>query len=347
MKFITPKRLHVGDTVAVISPSAGLPNLFPHIFDHGLSILKEEFDLNIKEMDTARASNTYLYNNPKQRAEDLNQAFADPNIKGIFCSIGGDDSIRILPYLDTERILKNPKIVLGSSDNTTFLAYLNQLGLVTYYGPTVMAGISQIRNLDSSYKKHMLDLLFQPQDTYEYHPFDYWSQGYPDWSHSKNTGKTNEKKKNTEGWHWLQGDGIKHGKLFGGNIEVLEMMKGTAYFPKEEFFDDKVLFLENAEDTTTVTHIKRILRSYGMQGVLDRIQGLIFGRARDYSPQEKEELDNAILTVVQKEFGRSDLPIITNLDLGHTDPMSIFPLGIYIEINCAEKRIILLESSVL
>ncbi len=275
MKFITPQRLNPGDTVAVISPSAGLPNLFPHIFNYGISVLQEEFNLKVKEMGTARAANERLYNNPKQRAEDLNQAFADPNIKGIFCSIGGDDAIRILPYLDLELILRNPKIVIGSSDNTTFLAYLNQLGLVTFYGPTVMAGISQLRNLDPSYKKHVTDLLFQPHNEYEYHPFDYWSQGYPDWSYTDNVGKINEEKQNTERWKWLQGYGIKKGRLFGGNIEVFEMMKGTKYFPKVEFFDDKVLFLENGEGTTTVNHIKRILRSYGVQGILSRIQGLI------------------------------------------------------------------------
>ncbi|MBY7143977.1 LD-carboxypeptidase [Virgibacillus sp. NKC19-3] len=303
--------------------------------------------MNVKEMSTVRAAPERLYNNPKQRAEDLNQAFADPNIKGIFCSIGGDDAIRILPYLDKELILRNPKVVIGSSDNTTFLAYLNQLGLVTFYGPTVMAGISQIRNLDPLYKRHVVDLLFQPHHKYEYSPFDYWSQGYPDWSNTDNIGKINEKNQNTEGWKWLQGDGIKSGRLFGGNIEVFEMMKGTTYFPEDEFFDDKVLFLENGEGTTTVNQIKRMLRNYGVQRIFERIRGLIFGRARDYSPQERDQLDNVITSVIQQEFNQYDLPIISNFDFGHTDPMSILPLGVPVEVNCEEKRIMLMEPSVL
>ncbi|QQK81504.1 LD-carboxypeptidase [Salicibibacter cibi] len=347
MNFIAPSRLQSGDTVAVLSPSAGVPSLFPHIFDQGIQILKEEFGLNVKEWSTARADPNHLYHNPKERAENINEAFADPDIKAIISSIGGDDSVRILPYLEQEVIQKNPKIIMGFSDNTTFLTYCNQLGLVTFYGPTIMAGgISQLQGIGEEYKQHITDLLFNQNDGYEYKPFQYWSEGYPDWSDPENTGKINEQNLNSQGWNWLQGQSIKKGRLFGGNIEVFEMMKGTKYFPEDQFFDDKILFLENGEGTTAVNQIKRMLRSYGMKGVFDRIQGLMFGRARDYSIQDKEQLDNVLMNVIQDEFHQYDLPIISNMDFGHTDPFSILPMGTMAEIDCKQKRIILIESSV-
>ena len=77
----------------------------------------------------------------------VTRTFADPEVKGIFTSIGGDDSVRILPYLDTKVIRENPKIFMGYSDTTTMNTYFNQLGLVTLNSPSIMAGFSQWNNL--------------------------------------------------------------------------------------------------------------------------------------------------------------------------------------------------------
>ncbi len=98
MAFIKPNKLNQGDTVAIISPSWGGPSIFPHIHENGLKALREEFGLIIKEYPTARAEADFLYHQPEARAADVNQAFADPEVKAIIASIGGDDSVRILPY---------------------------------------------------------------------------------------------------------------------------------------------------------------------------------------------------------------------------------------------------------
>ena len=138
--MIKPKRLKPGDTIAVLSPSAGAAQRFPPVFDKGLSVLRNVFGFRIKEYPTARMSSAELHDNPRARAEDINAAFADKEVDGIICSIGGDDSIRILKYLDLELIRKNHKFIMGYSDSTTFLDYLTLNGLVTYYGSSVMAG---------------------------------------------------------------------------------------------------------------------------------------------------------------------------------------------------------------
>lgn len=93
----------------------------------------ENLGLTIKEFPSARKDASFLYNNPEFRANDINAAFADPEVKAIISSIGGDDSIRILPYLDKKTIVQNPKIVMGYSDTSTLLTYINQLGLVTFH----------------------------------------------------------------------------------------------------------------------------------------------------------------------------------------------------------------------
>jgi len=335
------KKLQKGDMVAIISPSWGGPSFFPHIYNSGIKVLKK-LGLKIKEYPSVKKDEDFLYKNPKFRAEDINNAFNDKKVKAIFVSIGGDDSIRILPFLDTDIIQKNPKIIIGYSDTTTLLTYINQLGLVTLHGPTVMAGFSQWDVLGEKFQKHIKKILFENPKTYKYEPFDFYANGYLDWSSKANTGKINPVLKNT-GWKILQGNSKVEGELFGGCIEVFELMKSTKFWPDSEFWNNKILFLETSELKPTPEQVKLILRNYGMQGVFDKIQALLIGKPRDYSKEEKEELNKNILDVVNIEFKNSTLPIITNMDFGHTDPQWILPLGIKAEINCNKKEFKLIE----
>jgi muramoyltetrapeptide carboxypeptidase LdcA involved in peptidoglycan recycling len=346
MMMLFPKKLTEGDTVAVLSPSWGGPSLFPHIYEQGLTILREEFGLVVKAYPTATATAQWLYHHPQARAADINAAFADPTVKAIIASIGGDDSIRILPYLDQAVIRHNPKILLGYSDTTTLLTYCNQLGLVTFHGPAVMAGFSQLRSWPPAFADHIRTLLFAAHTSYTYQSYPVWTERYPDWSDPANTGLSGPLQSNEEKWQWLQGEEVWSGQLFGGCIEVLEFMKGTAYWPPLDFWAGKILFFETSEEKPTPQQVKYMLRNYGMQGILAHIQGLLFGRPRDYTPQEKQELNETLVAVVASEFGRPDLPIVTNMDFGHTDPQFILPLGVKAELDCERRVFRLLESPV-
>jgi muramoyltetrapeptide carboxypeptidase LdcA involved in peptidoglycan recycling len=343
-EFIKPTRLRHDDIVAVVSPSWGGPSRFPHVYELGLKALESEFGLRVKEYPTARADADFLYDNPQKRAEDLNNAFADKEVKAIIASIGGDDSIRILPHLDSKVVRSNPKIVMGYSDTTTLLAYCNRLGLVSFHGPSVMAGLSQIGSLSPSFTSHVKEMLFQPKTTYEYHPYDSYSDGYPEWAEEDNLGKVNTPRSNP-GWSWLQGKSIVRGQLFGGNIEVLEWLRGTEYWPEPDFWRGKVLFLETSEEKPHRAYVRRWLRTFGIQGLLDKVVGILFGRARDYSDEEKKALDQNIVAVTA-EFHRSDMPILTGMDFGHTDPQFILPLGVNAEVDCKDKHFRLLEDPV-
>jgi muramoyltetrapeptide carboxypeptidase LdcA involved in peptidoglycan recycling len=205
-----------------------------------------------------------------------------------------------------------------------------------------MAGFSQMRNLPESFERHVKETLFEPKDVYNYIPYGEYAEGYLDWRDENNLGKTEELKKD-DGWKFLQGKGIARGELFGGCIEVLEMIKSTQFWPQPEFWDSKILILETSEEKPTIHEIDHELRNYGMQGIFDRINGIIFGRARDYSVEEKIELEKRIISIVKDEFGRADLPIIANMDFGHTDPQFVLPLGAKAEIDCENKKFRIIE----
>lgn len=343
MDFIKPQRLNSGDTIAVLSPSAGLPSIYPHVYEHGLMHLRDIFDFHILEMPTATMDIDLVYRNPKQRADDINAAFANPEVKAIITTIGGDDSVRILEFLDLDIIRKNPKIILGYSDATTFLTYLNQQGLVTFNGSSIMAGFSQLGELPDTFRNHIQTLLMSEFDSYTYRPYGVYTERYLEWNDPANVGKIGILKDEIIGWQWIQGQGKVTGNLFGGCIEVLEFMKGTRYWPQLDFWDDKILFFETSEDVPSLKNVKYFLRNYGIQGIFDRIKGILFGRARDYSDEQKLELTEMISTLLTVEFNQPDLPVVANLDFGHTDPQWIMPNGILTEIDCSAKTIRLLE----
>ncbi|GGH37796.1 S66 peptidase family protein [Paenibacillus segetis] len=342
--MIKPKRLKPGSKIAIISPSNGLPYWFPDIYELGIKNLRDILGLEVIEMPTARMSPDELYKNPQIRADDINRCFADESIDGIITSIGGYESVRILPFLHTTTILANPKLIMGFSDATTFLSYLNQLGMVTFYGPSVMAGLAQMKHLPNEYTEHLQDILFNDSFPYSYSPFEMWTHGYKDWSNLDTLGKCLPFHSNESGWTFLQGDSIQHGVLWGGCIEVLEFMKSTVYWPSDSFWRDKILFFETSEEKPSPMQVGYMLRNYGMQGIFAKINGIIFGRPKDYSDEEKQELHEMIVKIIKDEFGIDHIPIVVDCDFGHTDPKFILPLGCQVELNPITEEIILLES---
>ncbi|MFA6319721.1 MAG: S66 peptidase family protein [archaeon] len=329
------KRLEKGDTVAVMSLSRGLPKLFPKVYETGIRNL-EKMGLKIKEYPTTKKSINYLHSHPEKRAEDINNAFMNKEIKGIFTSIGGEDSIRILPYINPKIIKNNPKLFMGFSDTATTNIYFNTLGIITFNGPSIMAGIAQMNNI-KGYHENFENFLFKKWKSFTYKPFTEYSNGYADWK--SNTNKLKKIETSTP-WNW--GKGKATGQLFGGCIEVLNFINGTKYWPKKSFWNKKILFIETSEEKPSPDYVKYTMRNFAVQGVLDKISGLLVGRARNYNPSEKEKLDYNIKLVL-KEFNL-DLPLVTNMDFGHTDPQHILPLGAKASIDCEKKEFKLNES---
>lgn len=338
---VRPRHLSAGDTVAVVSPSWGGPSHFPHVYERGVDVLRS-WGLQVRELLSARAPSERLRRDPAFRAADLNEAFADPSIRAIVASIGGDDSIRLLPYLDRDAIAANPTILLGYSDTTTLLVAARRLGLVAFHGPSVMAGLSQMGAMPAIHERHVRELLTSTASSHAYPAFDAFVEGYPDWADPTRVGEVGAWQPDT-GPRTLQGTGVVTGELFGGCLEVLDWLRGTWAWPDPVDWTGRLLFFETSEEKPSPLQVERMLRALGVAGVFDRLAGILVGRPRDHSVEERTAFEAAIQAVVAEEFGRPDLPIVAGLPFGHTDPQWVLPIGVRAELDVDRGSLRLVE----
>lgn len=340
-----PAMLNKGDKVAAISLSwggAGDSDILWR-YEVGRRRLQEDFGLQVVEMPNTLKGSDYLYNHPEKRAEDLMMAFKDHSIKAIFTCIGGDESVRILPYIDFEVIKDNPKIFIGYSDSTITHFICLKSGISSFYGPSILAEFAENVEMFEYTKYWINKTLFEniPLGNIKASPI--WTSDYLPWKEENKFIK--RRVKNNNGYELLQGKGIIKGHLLGGCIEVLEMIKGTKLWPKLETFDNSILFFETSEDKPEPTYLEYWLRNYGTMGVLQKVNGIIFGKP--YDNLYYEEYKKVILKVVREELNLLELPILYNMNFGHTAPMFIIPYGAMAEIDCELQQFSILESGVL
>lgn len=345
--MIKPHKLEPGDKVAAISLSWGGPSHYPYRYQAGKQQLEDEFELEVVETTHALADADWLWKNPQARADDLMEAFADPSIKAIISTIGGDDSVRILPYLDLEVMRSNPKIFLGYSDTTVTHLACFKAGLVSFYGPAIMAGFGENGGMFPYMVESVRRTLFSSAPIGAIEPNqDGWTVEMLDWAKPVNQSKK-RRLNPSEGWRFLQGEGIRRGHLVGGCFEVMDWLRGTSFWPKRSDWENAILFLETSEDAPSPDAVLYGLRSYAALGILEKLSGILFARPGGDVPLEDfRKYDQAILRVITEEEGLGDLPVITNLDFGHTDPMFVIPYGVEAEIDCEGQRLSILESTV-
>ena len=330
--------------MAIIAPSSGAAEAYPGIYQLGLKNIAHFLGLTPVAFPTTALSTEALYLDPKKRAEDINAAFSDDTIDAIFCTTGGYESVRILDFLDKETILAHPKAIMGFSDATTFLTLLNQWGLPTLYGPSVMAGLAQLDYLPDEALAHLKAMLFDGTVPYTYLPYDEFTHGYKDWVDETTLGQLEEMYTNV-GPMFTLSEAPTQGELFGGCIEIFALMlNGTRFWPNPEFFDGKILFFETSEDKPSPADVGYMMRNFATQGILNRINGLVFGRPVDYTPREALTMTEIVLDIFEKEIGRTDIPVVFNADFGHTDPKHVLPIGCQLKIDPVSKTLILLES---
>lgn len=345
LDLIKPAALKKGDKIATVSLSwggAGDKEILWR-YNQGKKRLQEEFGLEVIEMEHTLKGSEYLYNHPEKRAEDFMNAFKDNSIKGIFSCIGGDESIRMLPFIDFEVIRDNPKVFIGYSDTTVAHFMCLKAGISSFYGPAILSEFAENVNM-FDYTKHWVDkVLFNTEQIGEIYTSDIWTSDRLPWDESNKNIKRNTK--THEGIEVLQGDGKVKGKLIGGCLEVLEMIKGTKLWPEEESWEDTILFLETSEDMPSPTYFEYWLRNYGSQGILGKVNGVVFGKPDNN--KYYEEYKNAINRVIRDELNLKELTIMCNMNFGHTAPMMTIPYGALAEIDCDSKKFSILESGVI
>ncbi|WP_278380060.1 S66 family peptidase [Chryseobacterium arthrosphaerae] len=344
MKLITPKRLTSGDKVATISMSWGAAGELPHRYLKGKERLDRIFNLEVTETKNALQPAQWIYEHPEARAQDLMEAFSDPSVKAVISNIGGDDSIRMLKYIDLEIIKNNPKIFLGFSDSTITHFICLKAGLGSFYGTSLLVGFAE----NEAMHKYQIDdinrTLFSPSVIGQVHPNkEGWTTEFLDWF---DISLQDIKRTLTPpaGWRFIRGNSIVQGPLIGGCMEVLEMLKGTDYWPDQEVWKGCILFFETSEDKPKPEYVRWWLRNYASMGILGNAKGIIFGRPYDNLYAEAYETE--ILKVLDEE-ALYDFPVITQMDFGHTCPTFTLPYGRLAEINCIEQTFSILESGVL
>jgi len=345
--MIKPKKLQPGDKVATVSLSWGGPGVFPYRYEAGKRQLQDEFGVTVAEMPHTLSDASWLHHNPQARADDLMQAFADSSIKAIISTIGGDDSIRILPFLDLDVIRSNPKIFMGYSDTTITHMACVKAGLVSFYGPSIMAGFAENDGMFSYMADSVRKTLFSsmPIGSIAYNT-EGWTIEFLDWAEPENQIHKRKLTPST-GWKFLQGNGFHRGHLIGGCFEVLDWLRGTDFWPEPEIWQGAILFLDTSEEAPSPTAVLRGFRTYAAMGILKELSGILFGRpGGQVQPEQFDEYDKVISQVVFEEQGLADLPVITHMDFGHTDPMFVLPYGIQAEIDCDTQQFTIIENAV-
>lgn len=342
--LIKPKLLRQGDTVATISLSWGGAGELLHRYEIGKKQLQEIFGLNVVETKNALKSADYISKNPQARADDLMDAFSDKSIKAIISNIGGEDSIRTLPFTDTSVIRQNPKIFLGFSDTTVTHFACYKAGLTSFYGTSLLVGFAENGGMHQYQVDDIKRTLFSSSPTGRIFPNENgWTSEKLEWS-DKTLQNTKRKFTKSNGWNFLQGNNKMQGQLIGGCVEVLEFLKGTDYWIDKSDWINKILFLETSEEMMPPNNFLRVLRNYAAQGVFEKINGLILGRP--YDNKFVNEYNKIILQVVRDEQGKDQLPIVTEMDFGHTCPTFTIPYGVLAEIDSEQKTFSILDSGV-
>ncbi len=343
--MIKPKKLNPGDKIASISLSWGGAGDIPHRYQTAKKQLQENFDLQVVETKNALRSAEWIYKNPKARADDLIEALSDPSIKAIFTNIGGEESIRTLPYIDLDVIKNNPKIFLGFSDSgvTHFCFY--KAGVTSFYGTSMLVGFAENNGMHSYQINDIKNTLFSSKPVGRILPnTNGWTSERLEWFVEENQ-YISRKLEPSTGWRFLQGSGITQAPLLGGCLEVLEFLKDTDFWVRPNDWKGKIMFIETSEVKMKPENFRWIIRNYAASGILKNIAGLIVGRP--YDNLYWKEFDDTLIQVIKEEEGLDSLPIITGMDFGHTCPTFTIPLGIMGEINCDKQTFSIIENALI
>lgn len=304
-----PNKLKPGDELRIISPARSLSL----IAAEQRKIAKEQlqklgfrisFSVNSFEKDD------FVSSSIESRVEDLHEAFLDPNVKGILTTIGGFNSNQLLRYIDYSIIAEHPKRLCGYSDITALSnAIYAKTGLTTYSGPhfSTFAMLHDNEYTIEHFRKLMMD-----NNEIVVRPSKHWSddEWYLD--------QENRVFIRNEG-PFIINDGEAKGTIIGGNLCTLNLLQGTEYMPS---LKNSILFLEDDYESSPST-FDRDLQSLIHQPDFQHVKGLVIGRFQQGSRMTK----NLLIKIITSKEELSDIPVVADVDFGHTSPMITLPVG--------------------
>lgn len=334
-------KLRRGDKVAVLSPSLAAPGMWPHVYELGLQRLREIFELEPVEFPTTKKVGA----SQEERSRDLVAAFEKPEIKGVIASIGGNDQVTYIKNLPTEPFAQNPKPFFGFSDNSHFMNFLWLNEIPSFYGGGLFTQFAMQKQMDEYTIGYLKKALFESNEV-ELRASDVYNDIDLSWDNTNLLDQRRTYEKN-DGWMW---DGAQNGEgiTWGGCLESIdEMLQHGIKIPSLQDFNNVVLMTETSEEIPSASYVSDVYRTLGERGILKSIKGILVGRPKAWNfdkqnPEErkqkyKEQQRGAILDVVRKY--NPHIPVIQNMDFGHTDPQIPLPYGSLVKLDSVDKKI--------
>ena len=340
--LVHPRKAQPGDRVAVLSPSFAAPGVAPAIHEQGVRRLGEVTGLVPVEYPTTRR----VGSSPAARAADLNAAFADPQIRAVVATTGGDDEITVVPLLDTELVRADPKPFLGYSDNTNILCWLWSQGVAGFYGGSTQVQLGPGPGVDRCHAASLRAALLSGERLEITDPGQSEDIG-KDWADPAALSEYGDREP-TEGWTWAGPARAVTGQSWGGCIEVLQWILTAGRFPADPAVVwGGVLLLETSEDLIPATEFGWILRSLGERGLLAAVDAVLVARppASDFERKptaaERAEHRAAQRDTAVQLVGRynPDAVVCVGVPFGHTRPQWILPHGGQVTVDGARRRI--------
>ncbi len=283
---------------------------------------------------------------PQERARDLNAAFADPGIRAVLATIGGDDQVRVIPHLDREAVLADPKPFLGYSDNTSLLNWLWSAGIVGFYG-----GSTQV-NLGPGPRVHDIHLRSLRAALLGGDPIELTDPGESedfgtDWGDPRALTETGEREP-TEGFAWTGPARRVTGPTWGGCLEVVDWILLADRFPfPPSALEGAVLLVETSELTPPAHWVRYTLRALGERGLLAPLAGVLAARPPvstfEHRPDADErrrlrdaQRDAVVETVAEYN---PEAVVCVGVPFGHTSPQWIVPYGGRVTLDGENRRV--------
>lgn len=342
MELIAPRKARAGDKVAVLSPSFAAPGFAPEIHEQAMERLTALTGLVPVEFPTTRM----LGASPRQRAADLNAAFADPEIRAVLATIGGEDQIAVIPHLDAALVVADPKPFLGYSDNTNLLDWLWTNGLAGFYGGSTQVHLGPGPHVDPIHALSLRAALLTGERLDLTDPGESEDIGR-DWRDPRALREFGEREP-TESWTWAGPARTVTGRTWGGCIEVIQWILTAGRGPTDPAaLDGGVLLLESSEELIPAREFGWIVRSLGERGILGAVDAVVVARpptsdstVRPTAAERRASRDAQRDTVIDVVHAYNpDAVVLVGPPFGHTKPQWIVPYGGTMTVDGATCRL--------
>jgi muramoyltetrapeptide carboxypeptidase len=298
--MIKPRRLNPADTIGVVAPAGPVKKVK---LRRGVKNL-ENLGYRVKLAGNVWDKSGYLAGEDGERAESVNQMFADPEIDAILCTRGGFGSIRILEQIDYALVRRNPKIFVGFSDVTLLHLVMNKFcNLVTFHGPMVAVDFDRL----SAYnRKHFFRAA----------------------ASTRPVGRIKNSK--TLGTWRAIAQGKVSAPILGGNLTLITRLLGTKFEPD---FRSKILFLEDLNED--IYRIDGMLAQLKLAGILKNVKGVILAEFVKCLPSKKASF--TLEEIFEQYFASARYPVIYPVSCGHGADKITIPLGVRATIDTDKK----------